>query len=375
VSPKPTKTNTDRLRDAEEIIRQKNTKLLLAEKQIRQIFKDNDAAEKIRTEIYGLKALTPDPPKWILSPAGHGPTGVPVTIWSDFHWGEKVDPTQVGGVNKFNRSVARGRLQHLVNSTVDLTLHHMVRPNYPGIVVCLGGDMITGTIHEDLARTNDGPVQLSLLEIQEQLTTALRIMADKFGKVFVPCVVGNHGRETIKPRTNDIVYTSYEWNLYCQLELAFRDDPRVQFFIPNETDAYFTVLGHRFLLTHGDRIGAKGGDGIIGAIGPIARGATKVGRAEAQIGRDFDTLIIGHYHTYIPRGDAMPVLANGSLIGYNTYARLMLRVPFSRPTQALAFINKKYGFTAQWAIYLDKMNKSANTADWIRWQKQRGGLR
>jgi len=138
--------------------------------------------------------------------------------------------------------------------------------------------------------------------------------------------------------------------------------------VPNEVDAHFAIYGHRFMLTHGDTLGVKGGDGIIGALGPIARGAIKVGRSEAQCGRDFDTLLIGHYHTYIPRGDAVPVLANGSLIGYNEYARLLLRAGPTRPTQALAFIHPKRGITAQWPIYLDgaERRKPGSTA-WCSW--------
>lgn len=229
--------------------------------------------------------------------------------------------------------------------------------------------MISGNIHDELRETNDGHVQQSLLEVQEQLIMGLGVLADRFKRVFVPCVVGNHGRTTLKPRMKGRVYESYEWNLYCQLELHFRNDKRIQFYIPGETDAHFSVLGHRFTLTHGDALGVKGGDGIIGAIGPIARGATKVGRSEAQIGRDFDTLIMGHYHTYIPRGDAIPVIVNGCLKGYDEYARLMLRVPYSRPTQALWFMHAKHGITAQWPIYLDDRRQSKDRSQWVSWQK------
>ncbi len=363
------KTDKDLLADANEIIRQKQTKLTLALKEIRQIKKANDSAAEIRREIYGLKELTPEPPKWLVQSRNPKLPGVPMTLWSDFHWGEIVDPAQVGGVNTFNRAIARERLKRLVHNTLDLTLNHMTNPSYPGIVVCLGGDIITGGIHEELRETNDGPVQVSLLEVQEQLIAALTLTADKFKQVFVPCVVGNHGRMTLKPRAKNAVYESFEWNLYQQLELRFANDPRVQFMIPDETDAYFTVLGHRFLLTHGDNLGVRGGDGIIGALGPIARGVIKVGRSEAQIGRDFDTLLMGHYHTYIPRGDAVPVLANGSLIGYNEYARLRLRVPYSRPSQALWFIHEKHGFTASWPVYLDNTRKTADTKEWVSWQQ------
>lgn len=350
---------------------QLKTKLKLLERELAQIKKHNETAATVRKEIYGLKEMTPDPPAWISKLRLPTLPGVPMTMWSDFHWGEKIDKAQVGGVNGFDREIAKVRFKRLLDITLDLTLHHMVNPDYPGIVVALGGDIIGGAIHEELRDTNDGYVQQALLEVQEQLIAGLTLLADRFGKVFVPCVVGNHGRTTLKPRAKGRVYESYEWNLYCQLELYFRNDKRIQFSIPGETDAYFSVLGHRFLLTHGDTLGVKGGDGIIGALGPIARGATKVGRSEAQIGRDFDTLLMGHYHTYIPRGDAVPVMVNGSLKGYDEYARLMLRVPYSRPCQALWFIHQRHGVTAQWPIYLDDKRKAADTAQWCTWETRK----
>lgn len=347
------------------------TKLKVALAELKAIERDNNSAHDVREKIYGLSAYAPDPPEWLSGKVNVGMTGVPLTIWSDFHWGEVVRREEVGGVNEFNRAIAKARFKKLVDGTIELAMHHMVKPDYPGIVICLGGDMISGNIHDELRETNDGPVQQSLLEVQEQLISALGRMADIFGRVFVPCVVGNHGRNTLKPRAKNRVYESYEWNLYCQLERWFADDSRIQFLIPGETDAYFRVFGHRFLLTHGDTLGVKGGDGIIGAIGPIVRGATKVGRSEAQIGRDFDTLLMGHYHTYIPRGDAAPVLVNGALKGYDEYARLMLRVPYSRPCQALIFVNQKYGITAQWAVYLEPRAKSSDTSEWIGWEKRK----
>ncbi len=365
------KTDVEKLRDAEEIIRQKNSKLLVLEKELRAIRRVNESAETVRREIYSLSELVPTPPKWLRPERPKkGIPGVPMTMWSDFHWGEVVRAGEVGGVNEFNRTIAKARLQRLVRQTIDLAKHHMVNPQYPGIVVALGGDMITGTIHDELADTNEGYVQQHLLELQEELIAALECMADAFGKVFVPCVVGNHGRETLRPRMKGRVYTSYEWNLYCQLERYFRRDARFCFLVPGETDCYFNVLGHRFLLTHGDALGVKGGDGIIGVLGPIARGTFKVGRSEAHIGRDFDTLLMGHWHTYIPRGAAVPAIVNGSLKGYDEYARLGLRVPYSRPSQALWFVHRKYGITAQWEIFLDEKRKSADLAQWVTFERR-----
>jgi hypothetical protein len=327
------------------------------------------SADQLRQEIYGLSKAVPEPPKWMLSAARNIKTpGVPMTLWSDWHWGETVNPEEIGGVNAFSRDIANERVKELVKRTVLLAKHHMVRPTYPGIVVCLGGDMITGAIHEELALTNWGTVQEQFLQVQEALIWALEQMAKEFGKVFVPCVVGNHGRNTIKSHMKGRVFQNYEWNLYQQLERHFRKDKRLQFLVPNETDAYFTVYDHRFLLTHGDTLGVRGGDGIIGALGPITRGTFKVGRSEAQIGRDFDTILMGHWHTYIPRGDAVPAIVNGSLIGYNEYARLGLRAPYGRPSQALWFVHPDHGITAQWQVWVDDRRRSEDSAEWVKWQ-------
>jgi hypothetical protein len=158
------------------------------------------------------------------------------------------------------------------------------------------------------------------------------------------------------------VITSYEWNLYCQLERYFRNDPRIVFTVSDNTDIQYVVAGHRFLQTHGDSLGVKGGDGIIGAIGPIMRGAMKVGRSYAQIGEDYDTLIIGHWHQEIQ----IPGLCvNNALKGYDEYARLVLRAPFSRPGQNLFFVHQEQGITAKMQVYVDDVIKPKKPKPWL----------
>ena len=364
-------TESERLKNDNAALREAESKgfarIRELERRLREINREQDTAEHIRETIYRLAAQTPEPPKWISRSRAHGPPGVPMTIWSDWHWGEKVNRTEVGGVNSFNRTIAKQRLSALVDNTIDIALHHMVKPTYPGIVICLAGDMFSGTIH-DLKETNEGFVFEILQELQEHLITAILRMANAFNRVFLPCVVGNHGRLTPRPKYKGHVYENFEWNLYCQLERYFRGDKRIAFMIPGETDAYFTVLGHRFLLTHGDTLGVKGGDGIIGALGPITRGAIKVGRSEAQIGRDFDTLLIGQWHLYIPRSDASAVVVNGTLKGYDEFARLALRVPYARPSQALWFIHPRQGFTFQVPIYLDDQRRQSKASEWVTWR-------
>ncbi len=341
------------------------------EQDIKRIQKEADSAESIRQTIFGLSARSPEPPQWLTQTGGKlGSRGAPCTIWSDWHYGETVRPEEVGGVNEFNAAIAAKRIQRLVDTTIDLSFNHMGRAKttYPGVVVMLGGDMITGHIHEELLATNDRTNQQAINELTDLIAAGIEKMASAFGKVFVPCVVGNHGRDSKKPRMKGRVYTSHEWVIYTSLERYFRKDKNVQFFVPPESDAYFNVFGHRYLLTHGDSMGVKGGDGIIGALGPIMRGAIKTGRSEAQIGREFDTVVIGHWHQYL----TLPgLVVNNSLKGYDEFARLALRAPYSRPSQALWFTHPEHGITAHWQVYLEPQRNVEAGAPWVQWQDRR----
>jgi hypothetical protein len=364
----PKKTDEDRLLDAMQIINQKNSELASARALIKRLHKEDDTAEKIRQTVYNLAAHTPSPPAWLTgNGVKNGARGGPVTIWSDFHYGERVFADQVGGVNEYSAEIAKERFTRLVNSTIDLCFNHMGRTNntYPGIVVCLGGDMISGDIHEELCDTNDRTPHQAVNDLTDMLAAGLERMADKFGRVFVPCVVGNHGRSTKKMRMKGRVFTSFDWNIYCNLERHFRKDKRIQFSIPVDADVHFTVHGTRFLLTHGDSLGTHGGDGIIGSIGPISRGVFKVGRSEATVGADFDYLLMGHYHQmlWLPN-----VIVNASLKGFDEYTKLKLRAPYARPSQALFFVHPEHGITARWEVFCEGRRTAREGKEWVTWK-------
>src|SRR5258708_2455482 len=361
----PLKTDAEKLHDANELIRKKNAELLEQRRTIETLRKEEDDAKTSRENIYKIAAYDPEPPEWTVREGRAGARGVPATIWSDWHYGEAV---RMPGVNNYDKVVARRRIKHLVETTCDLAFHHMGRAKitYPGCIVALGGDMLGGDIHEELMKTNDRTTQQSIEDLIDLISAGLETMAGQFGKLFVPCVVGNHGRSTKKMQMKQRVFTSHEWNVYCGVSRNFRKSKHVQFNIPETADWAFNIFGHRSMLTHGDSLGTKGGDGIIGALGPIMRGTLKTHRSEAQIGRDYDTLLIGHWHQYI----TLPgLIVNNSLKGYDEYAHLMLRAPYSRPSQALWFTHPEHGLTAHWQVYLEKQLEPLTQAKpWVSWQ-------
>lgn len=333
--------------------------------QLRAARENSLTDEYVKRKIIGVVELLAQQsqPRWLISgPNSNSLPGVPIALWSDWHWGETVSLGELGGVNEFNLEIAHRRARLLVEKTVALLTKHVVNPRYPGIVVCLGGDMLSGDIHDELTSTNDQPMMPCLLDLYGVLRWAIVTMADRFGSVFLPCVAGNHGRTTKKPRMKQRAFTNFDWLLYQFLEKSFEGDKRVQFHIPDGPDAHFTVFGHRYLLTHGDQF--RGGDGIIGAIGPITRGNSRKQARNSAINLAYDTMLLGHFHQYMP---LHRTIVNGSLKGYDEYAN-QNNFGYEPPTQALWITHQDHGITQHWPVYLDARVGLEPSNDWVTWR-------
>lgn len=298
----------------------------------------------LRDEIGAFKQ-----PRWLDQPSrSYGSPGVPTLFLSDLHWGERVFPRQINGVNRFNLEIARRRLNYTVETTIHLLRILDSKMRYPGIVVPLGGDMISGNIHDELTATNELNTMPTVLDLYGQLIGVIDRLANVFGRVVLPCVTGNHGRDTQKIWAKDRHHTSFDWLLYQFLAKHFEADKRVQFYIPDSNDALFRIYGTKYALTHGDRLG-RGGDGLIGFLGPVTRGDNKKRARNAQIDLDYDVLIFGHWHQY---AHLTRMIGNGTLKGYDEFASEN-NFPFERPQQALWITHPEHGITFRMPVYCE----------------------
>ena len=331
------------------------------ERDLREAQKESADAANIKAIIQGLVNKSEDQsiPTWLQqTKKKHSGPGVPTLFLSDLHWGEKVHPTQIGGVNEYNTQIAHERLRTCVDRAMHL-LHILDNDNrYPGIVVILGGDMVSGDIHEELAESNEMHTLPTVLDMEAQIAAAISLLADAYGHVFLPCVTGNHGRNTKKIRAKDRHHTSFDWLLYKLLEKRFQSDNRITFLIPDGPDAYYKVHNTAYLLTHGDQF--RGGDGMIGALGPIIRGDHKKRSRNGQIDKDYDVLLCGHWHQYI---HLTRLIVNGSLKGYDEYA-YSSNFGFEPPQQALWVTHPKYGITFRMPVYVDSQ-RAVNKTEWV----------
>jgi hypothetical protein len=334
------------------------TRLMQAERQLRETQTQLAHAQQIREHAF---KLTPE----LVKPAGYryvpsSPSGMketPVLFTSDFQVGEVIREEDTRGYNAYNVDIFRKRYRRLIEATVGIIERHHGGTDH--VVYLRGGDSISGSIHLELADTDEVPPPVQCIILLEEETAGIKALAEKFGKVTVISIPGNHDRIGIKPRAKTYSDHSYERLIQYALEAQFANDPRVEFITDQSGDVLFELHGRKFLLTHGDRIGTGGGDGFAGPTLPIMRGAKKVMAQYAAEGFILDYVLGGHYHTPV---DADGVLFNGCLPGYSEYARARMRVRPSPPSQTLFFVHEKYGVTAVRRIYVNGRHGSDQDA-------------
>jgi len=345
------------LRDREIIrLRDENKRL---NREIKTIHRSVLAEDEVRRILGVLGTKREKPPKWLVKPdSGPVTPEVPVTIWSDWHGGEMVSRAETNGINEFNLEVLRRRVHDLVERTIRLADRH--KGNFPGVVVNLLGDLVSGGLHPELAKTDEIESIGAALEVRDLLVWALEEMEDRFGQVFCPCASGNHGRNTVKPEFKRYVFKNFDWMIYQLLQRYFTEqgNDNIHFAIRPANEVYYKVWNKGFLAMHGDMLGVKGGDGMIGSIGPIMRGEIK---AHGAAWGEYDVLLMGHWHQplWLPR-----VVVANSLKGYDEYAKNKLRAPATTPSQPLFFVHPRYGITSRWEVYLEGAEKSRHV-DWV----------
>lgn len=360
--PDLSKVEIDKSADISQQLAEAKAKIRALETSAKAQEQETLSANYIKKQIIKLNDTPIDPPNWLLRPSKKDTTGIPTLFASDWHWGEVVDPNQIGGVNSYNLKIAQERARAMVETTIDLCFNHLNNPSYEGIVLALGGDMVSGGIHPELANSNELDDMPTVIDLWSVLAWVIESLANKFGKVFVPCVTGNHGRNTFKIQAKNRNFTNFDWLIYQFLAKRFESDKRIQFHIPDGPDAYYSVYDHKYLLTHGDQF--RGGDGVIGALGPIIRGDHRKRSRNAQIDMEYDTMLLGHWHQLI---QLERMIVNGSLKGYDEYA-YSNNFGFEVPRQALWITHPQHGITFSCAVNVER-KKEVKKTNWVEWKK------
>jgi hypothetical protein len=309
-------------------------------------------AERFREALFDLKEQSQiQLPSWLTQSADPDDRAArtPILVTSDFQWGERISSENMDGLNEYNVEIAEARYKTLITKTVDISFNQLQPSNYSGMIYLRLGDTISGEIHADLRESNVLQAVPAVKSVVEAEAWGLRFLADSFGKVHVISVSGNHGRTTPKPQAKRGGADNFDTISAWWLESIFKSDPRFSFQTPESPDAIFTLHGKRYLATHGDKIGSRGGEGFIGPAATIMRGMKRTVDTYAKMGMPIAKIFMGHFHTAYDLGYGW---CNGSLPGYSEYARDGRMTP-EPPIQWLLIFHPQYGCVSQWPIMVD----------------------
>jgi hypothetical protein len=270
-----------------------------------------------------------------------------VALASDWHIEESVDPGAVNGVNTYNISIARHRVERYFSGISWLVNYHKDKFKLHDGILWLGGDLITGYLREENLEANEcSPVQ-AIATLHGWIADGIRYILKHTdtATLKVICNSGNHGRLTHKVRPSTREANSIEWLLYHFLAREFDEEKRVEFVLPQGAHTYAQVYNQVIRFHHGDD--AKYGGGVGGVMIPIQKALYRWNTV-----RHADLTCIGHFHQY---HDLYDLVINGSLIGYNPYA-LSVGAKYEDPKQAFFLMDAKRGKTFPASVWVKDGN-------------------
>ncbi len=340
----PLPLNVQRLRRENERLKKDNAELL----------KQHEENEKLFQMFGFIKEAKMDIPEWTRkSPSqGNKRQAIPTALFSDWHFDEVVNPAQINYVNEYNRPIAEKRLENFFHNTIELSTDYLQGLKYEGLVLPISGDIFSGIIHEELVETNAATIFESMLFWAEPMCAGIRLLRDAFGRVFVPSVVGNHGRYHRKPRAKNRAQDNFDWFFAHLLRKLLANEKGISFMISEAADVTYNVFSTVYLSTHGDQF--KGGSGIAGLLSPLMIGDARKRKREAAINRPYHFMHMGHWHQL---GHVKGLIINGSGKGYDEYA-MVSNFDYEPPQQAFWITDPIHGKTIDAPIHLlDKSEK------------------
>lgn len=306
-------------------------KLRAAYDRITELENQLDTVIKIKEQDDG-RIIVPKPDKNLKHPA------IPCVLWSDWHIEETVNPRTINHVNEYNVAIAEQRSFTLFENTVKMINKEKHYSDITSIFVWLGGDFITGYIHEELEEENELSPLEAVRVAKKLIIGGIEYLAKETGipNIIVRCNWGNHGRVQKKKRVATSYKNSYEFHMYHEIKDYFAGTS-VKVLLDESRESYTRLFDKYDIRTwHGDNIRYSGG------IGGVTVPLRKFIMRQDQ-NRKADYNLIGHFHQCWQVTENCQM--NGSMIGYNAYAQ-ELGCRMEPPMQALQMLSYKHGFYA-----------------------------
>ena len=304
-----------------------------------QIDRERERADALA----GLKGIEGKKPSSKATKAKRHPATM-VVLLSDIHCEETVRRETVNGLNAFDLDVCEARIGELTERFFALLSHERQLCTIDRVCVWLGGDLISGMIHPELAEENSLHPLAALRWIGERLRGFIDAVSDNAKEVLVVTSCGNHGRTTEKLRTNE-ADTSYEHHLYVTMAAA-ESRKNVSWRVGEGHLNYVDLDGFTIRFMHGHAVRYQGGIGGIHV--PLNKAISAWDST-----RRADLTCLGHWHQFSWSRSGRYV-TNGSVIGPSAYS-VRIKAAYEPPCQA-AFVvdHHRREVTRAYPVFCDR---------------------
>jgi len=292
---------------------------------------------------------------------------VMVAPLTDTHVGDNVKKEQTLSLNEYDIDLFSKRMWGWSNQVLNLAEYRRNMCPIDELVIPMLGDMISGDIHDELARTNVDNCMMQMIIGAYVISQSIAFLSPHFDNIRIKAVVGNHGRMTRKIPSKDR-YMDWDYMLYQWVGVFLRDHKNIEIDIPKSFSHVFDVAGRKILIMHGDSIAGGGAQtsikrAVANLREVIQYNNVAVTDSSFESYDYFDDVLIGHFH----RVDEMDI-GTGSLHICGTpkggdefvISRLHL---VSRPKQIVLYYHPQHGQVGKEVIYLDKYDSTISGFD------------
>jgi len=333
----------------------------LYEQAIKQTTREDLLVDVMRRHTDPLKAQGIYPKRKPSSNVRGKSSQVMVAPLTDTHVGDNVSSEQMVGLNSYDLDLFNRRIWGWTNQVLNLAEYRRNICDVEELVIPMLGDMISGDIHEELARTNIDNCMMQMMYGANIISQALMFLAPHFNEIRVPCVIGNHGRMTRKIPSKDR-YMDWDYMMYQWIAAFCREQTNIKFEIPKSFAHVFNVANRNILIMHGDSIAGGGATAsiqrAITSLRAVLQYKTQIiADADFEVPSAFDDVLLGHFH----RIDEIDIGTGslhicGTTKGGDEFVFSRLHV-ITKPKHVVLYYHPEYGQVGKEVIYLDRFDE------------------
>jgi len=270
--------------------------------------------------------------------------GAYVLLLSDWHIGEVVSSDELGKINRYDTKIATRRVELLSEKLMSIA-----KPS-SDLYIWLGGDMVSGNIHDELEKTNEYTITDQIICTAKLIKQFIDEIGEHFKSITIITSVGNHGRLK-KEKQSKQRYDNYDYLAYKFLYSMLSDKKKIRWLISKEVFAFTNIAGFNFVFSHGDTIRMWNNIPYYGIIRDL-QVKQSIKQFVDEENPKVDFYCIGHFHTPSSINvNGIYVIMNGSLKGVDEYT--LSRGFLSVPCQKLIYVSKKSDVFTQYDIILN----------------------